>query len=258
MSDYEFSEEEDNFSDTEKIKGGNTLNKKNIDVIFDSDDDDEVDDNEEEIDKASDEETDKIINDDDDDYYDEQIGGGDSDLESNDDDDDVDDENEDEPVNLKLSTKSKKKEKITIDPNLDDYDDDDDDDDDENYLQKFDKEISKNYIVESHPECIIHNYDEISKLTIVVRDNDGIIVDPLHKTIPFLTKYEKTRILGQRTKQIEEGAVPFIKVPENIIEAHIIAELEMQQKRIPFIIRRPIPGGGCEYWNLKDLEMVLF
>jgi len=252
MSDYEFSEEEDNYSDTEKNKSGNSLNKKNIDAIFDSDN--EPDDNEEEIDKESDEENNKIIDDEDDDYYDEQIGGEDSDLESN---DDEDDENEDESVNLKLSVKSNKKEKITIDPNLDDYDDDDDDDD-ENYLQKFDKEISKNYIVESHPECIIHNYDEISKLTIVVRDNDGIIVDPLHKTIPFLTKYEKTRILGQRTKQIEEGAVPFIKVPENIIEAHIIAELEMQQKRIPFIIRRPIPGGGCEYWNLKDLEMVLF
>jgi len=253
MSDYEFSEEEDNYSDTEKNKSGNSLNKKNIDAIFDSDN--EPDDNEEEIDKESDEENNKIIDDEDDDYYDEQIGGEDSDLESNNYDDD--DENEDEPVNLKSSVKSNKKEKITIDPNLDDYDDDDDDDD-ENYLQKFDKEISKNYIVESHPECIIHNYDEISKLTIVVRDNDGIIVDPLHKTIPFLTKYEKTRILGQRTKQIEEGAVPFIKVPENIIEAHIIAELEMQQKRIPFIIRRPIPGGGCEYWNLKDLEMVLF
>jgi DNA-directed RNA polymerase I, II, and III subunit RPABC2 len=257
MSDYEFSEdEEDNFSDSEKkINKDENKSLKNIDVIFNSDDEDE------DIDKASDEENDKIINDDDDDYYDEQIGGGDedSDLETNDDEDDEDaDENEDKPINLKSSAKPKKKEKITIDPNLDDYEDDDDDDDDDNYLQKFDKEISKNYIVDSHPECIIHNYDEISKLTIVVRDNDGIIIDPLHKTISFLTKYEKTRILGQRTKQIEEGAVPFIKVPENIIESHIIAELELQQKRIPFIIRRPIPGGGCEYWNLKDLEMVLF
>ena len=37
-----------------------------------------------------------------------------------------------------------------------------------------------------------------------------------------------------------------------------INELELIQKRIPFIIRRPIPGGSCEYWNLKDLEIICF
>ena len=92
----------------------------------------------------------------------------------------------------------------------------------------------------------------------VVRDSNNIIVDPLHKTIPFLTKYEKARILGQRAKQIETGAKPFVNVPENIIDSHIIAELELKEKRIPFIIRRPIPGGACEYWNLKDLENISF
>ena len=139
-----------------------------------------------------------------------------------------------------------------------DEDEDEDDEYDENYLQKFDNEISKNYISEQHPECAIHNYDEISKLSIIVKDNDGIIIDPLHKTLPFLTKYEKTRVLGQRTKQIECGAIPFIKVPEGIIDAHIIADLELQEKKIPFIIRRPIPGGGSEYWNLNDLEIISF
>ena len=97
-----------------------------------------------------------------------------------------------------------------------------------------------------------------SKLTIVVRDSSNIIIDPLHKTIPFLTKYERARILGQRAKQIETGARPFVNVPENVIDSYVIAELELQQKRIPFIIRRPIPGGACEYWNLKDLEFISF
>ena len=106
--------------------------------------------------------------------------------------------------------------------------------------------------------CLIHNYDEISKLTVVVRDSNNIIIDSLHRTIPFLTKYEKARILGQRAKQIEIGSRPFVSVPENVIDSYIIAELELQQKRIPFIIRRPIPGGACEYWNLKDLEVISF
>ena len=95
-------------------------------------------------------------------------------------------------------------------------------------------------------------------MSVIVRDIDDIISDPLHRTLPFLTKYEKTRVLGQRAKQIEEGHIPFIKVPEDIIDAHIIAELELQEKKIPFIIRRPLPGGGCEYWKLKDLEILLF
>ena len=30
----------------------------------------------------------------------------------------------------------------------------------------------------------------------------------------------------------------------------------MNKKKIPFIIRRPIPDGTCEYWKLKDLEML--
>jgi DNA-directed RNA polymerase subunit K/omega len=136
-------------------------------------------------------------------------------------------------------------------------DDDDDDDGDENYLQKFNSQIRNNYVEEYHPECVIHNYQEISALTKVIRDKNNIIVDPLHRTIPFLTKYEKARVLGQRAKQINSGAKPFVKVPENVFDGAIIAELELTQKRIPFIIRRPFPGGGgCEYWNIKDLELI--
>jgi DNA-directed RNA polymerase I, II, and III subunit RPABC2 len=134
---------------------------------------------------------------------------------------------------------------------------DDDQEDDDNYLQKFDEEINKNYIHDFHPECLIHNSDEIAKLSIVMRNADHIIVDPLHKTLPFLTKYEKARVLGQRAKQIENGSAPFVKVPEQVIDGYTIAELELKQKKIPFIIRRPIPGGAFEYWNLKDLECLI-
>jgi len=242
--DIESSDDEKEMSTIKKFDGGINIEK----ILNNSDDED--DEEEEEEDKN--------------DYYDEekdQIGGAEGDepgFSEDDDDDDDDDENEeDEDI---LAPKIKKLAKITIDPSLDDdeNEEDEDDEEDENYLQKFDREVSKNYITEQHPECAIHNYDEIAKLSFIVRDNDNIIVDPLHKTLPFLTKYEKARTLGQRAKQIECGATPLIKVPEGIIDAHIIAELELQQKRIPFIIRRPIPGGGSEYWNLKDLDIITF
>ena len=89
-------------------------------------------------------------------------------------------------------------------------------------------------------------------------DENNIIIDPLHKTLPYLTKYEKARVLGQRAKQIETGAKPLVKVPENIIDGYVIAELELREKRIPFIIKRPIPGGAFEYWHIKDLEIINF
>lgn len=141
---------------------------------------------------------------------------------------------------------------------IEDNEDEDEDEFDENYLQKFDNETTHDYVNDFHPECFSHNYDEIACLSIIVKNHDGIIVDPIHKTIPFLTKYEKARVLGQRSKQLETGAKPLVKIPENIIDSYIIAELELKEKKIPFIIRRPIPGGGCEYWKLCDLENISF
>jgi DNA-directed RNA polymerase I, II, and III subunit RPABC2 len=139
------------------------------------------------------------------------------------------------------------------------YDEEDDEDPTgEVYLQKFDKEINDNYLVNVHPESAVHNYDEILAMTKVVRDKNGIIIDDLHKTIPYLTKYEKARILGQRAKQINSGATVFVKVPEKVIDGYLIAELELQEKRVPFIIRRPMPNGGSEYWSIKDLENISF
>jgi len=140
---------------------------------------------------------------------------------------------------------------------LDISDDDTDDDmDDDDSFQKFDKELKEKYLETVHPESLTQNYDEISSLSKVVRDNNGIIIDELHKSLPWLTKYEKTRVLGQRIKQLNGGADQFVKVSANIIDNSIIAQMELEQKKIPFIIRRPIPGGGSEFWRLKDLVII--
>ena len=237
--------------------GKNDIVSKNIKAF---DDEDEEEDEDDEVPVEDDDEVDDVI--DEVDFLepeDSQTGGVD---EMDSDSDDEEKEADTGVVDAKASTKKNKdniKPKNTQNLIIDDDDDDDDEDEyDESYLQKFDSEITKNYIDEYHPECLIHNYDEITKLAIVVRDSTNIIIDPLHKTIPYLTKYERARILGQRAKQIETGARPPVKLPENVIDSYVIAELELQQKRIPFIIRRPIPNGSCEYWNLKDLEMILF
>lgn len=136
----------------------------------------------------------------------------------------------------------------------DEYDEDDEDPD--TYFQKFDEEINTEYLETEHSIQFNKNYDEISTLCNIVRDENNNIVDPLHTTIPYLTKYEKSRILGQRAKQINSGAIPFVDVPDKIMDGFIIAQMELAQKRIPAIIQRPIYGGGCEYWKVKDLEIL--
>ena len=137
-----------------------------------------------------------------------------------------------------------------------DYDSDEDEDDDDEYLQKFDSEIKENYLAQQHPETFIQNYDEIYSLSQVVRNKDNIIIDDLHKTVPILSKYEKTRILGIRAKQLNDGAEPFVKITNEVTDGYIIALKELEEKKIPVIIRRPLPNGGSEYWPLKELEII--
>ena len=142
------------------------------------------------------------------------------------------------------------------DTNGSDGDDDEASDDGTNYLRKFDSEMRENYIATHHHEMMQLNMAEVDSLVRVVRNADGVIVDGMHKTMPFLTKYEKTRILGQRAKQINQGAHPVIPIDKKIIDGYLIAQLELQQKALPFIIRRPLPGGKSEYWRLADLELI--
>ena len=253
--------EDDNGENDEKEQEDE--NDDDDDNVHDDDDNEENDDddNEENDDDTS-------IN------YDDDNDENDDDENDENDDDENDD---DEEKNNKYSKKQKggkdkkfKKKKIIPSPDIikyklsaDDKDNDDDDDDDDdkdgtNYLKKFDNEITQNYIINFHHECIKQNYDEILILAKVIRNKDNIIIDDLHKTIPYLTKYERTRILGQRAKQINSGAIPFVKVPENVIEGYLIAEMELKEKLIPFIIRRPLPNGSSEYWHLRDLENISF
>lgn len=127
--------------------------------------------------------------------------------------------------------------------------------DDEEYLQKFDTSNIFDNINKYHPECFTANSDEIEALSQVIREGN-VIIDNNHKTNPILTKYEMTKILGQRTKQLNSGCKPYIDVPNNIIDSYLIAQMELKAKKIPVIIRRPISNQKSEYWKLEDLEQI--
>lgn len=137
--------------------------------------------------------------------------------------------------------------------------DEESEDDDEyikNRLRKVSKSMKTNVVQDFHPELKYRSADEIDMLSRVIRDKQGKIVDPIHQSLPILTKYERARILGERARQLDQGAQPFVKVSADIIDSYIIAQLELKEKAMPFILERPMPNGGCEYWRLVDLEYV--
>jgi DNA-directed RNA polymerase I, II, and III subunit RPABC2 len=188
--------------------------------------------------------------DDDDDaleMMDDDIDELDSDIELNDDGDMVADLGGDAAVPPAL---------LGFEENDDDDYDDADDEPDENYLQKLDQDVRHNIVSDFHPELTAHSMEEVEAACLVIRDDRGIIIDPLHKTVPFVTRYERARVIGERAKQINSGAKPFIEIEPNMIDGYLIACREFEEKKIPFIIRRPLPNGSSEYWRLSDLEIV--
>lgn len=132
----------------------------------------------------------------------------------------------------------------------------DSDDDEDVEFEKFEEDTREQYLLNFHPESRAVNFDEVKSLCTVIRDSDGDIIDDFHTTIPILTKYEKARILGLRAKQLNSNIKPMIPVPDYVIDSYRIAELELEAKAIPFIIKRPLPDGRNEYWRAQDLTCV--
>ena len=204
---------------------------------------------EENIDKKIDEELDENNPDDEEENIIKEEKEDESDNES---DNEIDNEIED------LEEKEANRVDIGYDEEYkEEYDEDDDSDsDDENYLQRLDELNKTDIIGHYHPELMQHNNDEIEMLCKITYNEKGIIVDPLHKTLPFITKYERARILGERSKQINMGAKPLVEIEPDVIDGYLIALKEYNEKKIPFIVKRPLPNGGCEYWKFKDLEII--
>lgn len=73
------------------------------------------------------------------------------------------------------------------------------------------------------------------------------------KTSPYLTKYEKAKILGVRAQMISTGSPAMVNVPNHITSTYEIALLEFKEDKIPLLIRRFLPDGNYEDWRLEDM-----
>ena len=190
---------------------------------------------------------------------DEELEEGDEELEEgevSDDERDYETDNKKSNTNELLNNESI----IEKDEETSDNDDSDnlDDSDDNNDYFKIDQELEKTDLLDFHPDIKQPSNEELLAACKIIRDDRGLIIDELHKTVPFVTKYEFTKVIGLRAKQLNNGADPFIDIEPDIIDGYTIALKEYEQKKIPFIIARPMPNGSKEYWKLSDLEIVHF
>ncbi|KAM7189282.1 DNA-directed RNA polymerases I, II, and III subunit RPABC2 [Rhypophila sp. PSN 637] len=81
---------------------------------------------------------------------------------------------------------------------------------------------------------------------------DKKIPDNERTTTPYMTKYEKARILGTRALQISMNA-PVLVDLEGETDPLQIAIKELREKKIPLVVRRYMPDGTYEDWTCEEL-----
>ncbi len=96
---------------------------------------------------------------------------------------------------------------------------------------------------------------ELMGLEDIIPGKEGMItgINKERITTRFLTKYERARILGARALQISKNAPIMIDIEPGEWDPLKIAEKELVERKIPFIIRRYLPDGSYEDWRVDEL-----
>ena len=74
-------------------------------------------------------------------------------------------------------------------------------------------------------------------------------------TSRMMSKYEKTVIIGVRTRQLQLGAKPLVDI-QGLHTEQDIALRELKERRLPLVIKRTlrgVPPMKVEYWRVSDL-----
>lgn len=73
--------------------------------------------------------------------------------------------------------------------------------------------------------------------------------------LEYLTKYEKTRVIGQRATQISKGAPPLVDIT-GLDDAISIAEKELLEKKMPLKVKRFYPNGETKEFKVSEMEIL--
>ena len=116
----------------------------------------------------------------------------------------------------------------------------------------YEEQIQERLVIKPADDAVAPGA-EILSTDMVTSLRDISLLDANHTTYPFLTNYEKTKCISFRASQINNGAKPYILVPTGVNDSYQIAKMELEARRLPFIVKRPMPDGTYEVWRLNDL-----
>ena len=145
--------------------------------------------------------------------------------------------------------------------------DDEADEEDEETESEASEESQDEEEVEADDECLYRkakvknlDKDDDNEELEEVYDDDNLNFDEVVKpenriTKPFMTIFERVRLLGDRAKQLSLGAKPMIKGLETMNPKEI-AKLELEKGVLPLIIERVLPNGRKERWRINELQII--
>ena len=100
-----------------------------------------------------------------------------------------------------------------------------------------------------------NEHDAIDKVDLIDQEEwaaSSAIDKTKRITTRYMTKYERARVLGTRALQISMNAPVMVDIG-NETDPLKIAMKELRDRKIPMIIRRYLPDGSYEDWNLDEL-----
>lgn len=71
-------------------------------------------------------------------------------------------------------------------------------------------------------------------------------------TLNRMTIYEKAHIIGVRATQLSDDAPPLVDIG-SMTDCIQIAQKELIERKLPFIVRRRLPDGSFEDWSIDEL-----
>lgn len=84
-------------------------------------------------------------------------------------------------------------------------------------------------------------------------NSDKLIPVTERKGNPYLTKYERAKVLGVRASQLGKNA-PCMVDPKGEYNVLEIAKMELEQGVLPLILQRHLPNGTVEEWTIAELH----
>ena len=140
------------------------------------------------------------------------------------------------------------------------------DGDETSQIQDDDDNIEREVENEGEDDTCLYNFvdqagsDDDEPVNLIFDDdenqtNNQIVKPEDRETKPIMTKYERVKILGFRTKQIALGARVMLKNIDGYTPEEL-ATIELEKRSTPIIIERPMPDGKKERWRISELKIV--